>query len=75
MMKEIGEINFKIQDEGIPAFTCIVCVPFTYSITYGIELGFIAYIICKLFSGKAKEITLPVWILSVLFLTHLFIWR
>ncbi|MFC0323897.1 NCS2 family permease [Gallibacterium melopsittaci] len=54
--------------EATPAFITAAMMPFTYSITEGIALGFISYCIMKLFTGKAKEVSVPVWLIAVLFL-------
>jgi AGZA family xanthine/uracil permease-like MFS transporter len=56
------------MEEAIPAFLTIVMMPFAYSISDGIAFGFISYIIMKLVKGKAKEISIPMWIISALFL-------
>ncbi len=54
--------------EATPAFITAAMMPFTYSITEGIALGFISYCIMKLFTGKAKDVSVPVWLIAVLFL-------
>lgn len=68
MMKNAVNIEWDNMEIAIPAFLTIVAMPFTYSISDGIAFGFISYIALKLAKGKVKEITLPMWVISILFL-------
>ncbi len=54
--------------EGIPAFLCIIAMPFFYSISEGISMGVIAYVVMNLFAGKKEKITPVMYILAVLFI-------
>jgi len=56
--------------ELIPAFVTITSIPFTYSITTGIGLGFITYVLIKLLTGKLREIKPGVAAIAVLFLIY-----
>ncbi|HAS6244722.1 TPA: NCS2 family permease, partial [Vibrio vulnificus] len=47
--------------------TCLL-MPLTFSIAEGISLGFIAYAAIKLFSGKGRDVSLSVWIMSAIFI-------
>jgi len=67
MMSPITKINFNDYTEAIPAFLTIVMMPFAYSIAEGIVFGMVSYVILKAISGKFKDISLVMWILSVLF--------
>lgn len=71
MMGGIKEIDFETIDTGVPAFTTIAMMPFAYSITEGIAYGFVAYLICKVFAKKFKDINIATWILGVIFLAHI----
>ena len=74
MMSPIKKINFEDYTEGIPAFLTIVMMPFAYSIAEGIVFGMVSYVILKAISGKFKDISLVMWILSALFiLKYIFI--
>ncbi|MBR1831033.1 MAG: NCS2 family permease [Ruminiclostridium sp.] len=54
--------------ETIPAYLCIIGIPFFYSISEGIAIGIISYVIINIFCGKAKKINPVVYILCVLFI-------
>ncbi|MGB9725374.1 MAG: NCS2 family permease [Fervidicoccaceae archaeon] len=62
----------KLEDysELIPAFVTITSIPFTYSITTGIGLGFITYTIIKMLSGKFREIKPGIAVITLLFLIY-----
>ena len=68
MMSNIGKIDWADPEVAIPAFLTIVMMPFAYSISDGIGIGFIAYVFVKLIMRKAKDIHWLLWIVSVLFL-------
>ena len=68
MLENIGKIDFKNLIIAIPAFFVIVMMPLGYSITTGIEFGFIAYAIACLVSGKRKDASPMIYIFSVLFI-------
>lgn len=68
MMEPIVKIPFDDFSESIPAFICIIMMPLTYSISNGILLGMIAYVLMNLISGKFKKITPVMYILAVLFI-------
>lgn len=74
MLESIIKIPFNDFSESIPAFVCIIMMPLTYSISNGILLGMIAYVIINLICGNFKKITPVMYILAVLFiLKHIFI--
>ena len=68
MLENIGKIDFKDMVIAIPAFFVIVMMPLGYSISTGIQFGFITYVITSLLSGKGKEISPLVYIFSFLFI-------
>ena len=72
MMTPILEINFEDSTESIPAFICIIFMPFAYSIAEGITFGVLSFTLLKLVSGKIKEISLFTWILSAFLLLKIF---
>ena len=67
MLDNIGKIDFKDVVVAIPAFFVIVMMPLGYSISTGIQFGFITYVITSLVSGKQKEISPMMYIFSFLF--------
>ena len=68
MLENIGSIDWKDLMIAIPAFFIIVMMPLAYSITTGIEFGFIFYAIVNLYNGKAKEVSPIIYVFSVLFI-------
>ncbi len=70
MLSLIKEIPFARFEEGFPAFLIIVLMPLTYSISNGIGLGFIAYVLIMLLSGKIKEVPFLLYIISLAFATY-----
>jgi len=70
MMNSILEIDFNDLTEAIPAYLAIIGMPFTYSISEGIAIGFISYTLINVFSGKRKEKKIS-WIMYVLTLVFI----
>ena len=68
MLEPIVKIPFDDFTESIPAFVCIIMMPMTYSISNGILLGMIAYVLMNVVSGNYKKITPAMYILAVLFI-------
>ena len=70
MLTSVTKIDFDDLTEAIPAFIAIIAMPFLYSISEGIALGVISYVIINLVTGKAKEknISVLMYILAVLFI-------
>ncbi len=70
MLTNVVNIDFKDYSEAIPCYICIAAMPFFYSISEGISMGVIAYVLINLFTGKVKEkkISLLMYILAVLFI-------
>ena len=69
MLTSVTKINFDDMTEAIPAFIAIIAMPFLYSISEGISLGVISYVVINLVTGKAKEkkISILMYVLAVLF--------
>ena len=68
MMRTVREIPWDNLQEAFPAYLTIVGIPLTYNISWGIGLGFISYVVIKLFHGKAKDIHPLMWVASLAFL-------
>ena len=73
MMSEASEIDWSDVSQGFPAFMIVAGVPFTYSISAGIGLGFIAYVVVALFKGEASKIKPLMWIAALAFLVYFFV--
>lgn len=69
MLTSVTKIDFSDMTEAIPCFIAIIAMPFMYSISEGISMGVISYVIINVITGKAKEkkISLLMYILAVLF--------
>ncbi len=67
MISAVVDINFTDLTEAVPAYLCLLTMPLTYSISEGIAIGVISYVVINLISGKAKKIRPLMYILAVLF--------
>ena len=67
MMPSIKRIHWDDYCKSIPAFLTIILMPVAYSISDGILIGVIAYVATHAISGRFKEISIPMWVLAVLF--------
>jgi len=70
MASSLNEIDFNDFTEAFPAFITAVAMPLTYSISYGLALGFVAYTALKFLTGKGKEVHWVMYILSFLFILY-----
>ncbi|MFC2768662.1 MAG: NCS2 family permease [Mitsuokella sp.] len=73
MMSEVGKIEFQDFTDGLPAFLTIIMMPLTSSIANGFAFGFISYSIVKTLGGKAREVSLIMWLVSIAFIINLFL--
>ncbi|MEW6661602.1 MAG: NCS2 family permease [Bacillota bacterium] len=71
MMEPVMRIDFSNYLEAIPAFMAIVMMPYTFSIAEGIVFGILAYTLLHVIAGKTKEISLTMWVLTILFLAKI----
>ena len=69
MFEAVVELKFDKENlvESIPAYLCLLAMPLFYSISEGICLGVISYVVTKMACGKAKEVTPLMYVLAVLF--------
>lgn len=70
MLQQVTDIDWEDLEVAIPAFFLATMMAFTYSITVGMGIGFLAYVIIKSAKGKAREISPLLWIVGVLFLIY-----
>lgn len=70
MLSAIRDIDFTDLTEAVPAYLCVIFMPLAYSISEGIVLGLISYVVINLFAGKEnrKKITPLMYILAILFI-------
>jgi AGZA family xanthine/uracil permease-like MFS transporter len=64
----VARIKWEDLSEALPAFLTLVVTPLTFSIATGLSLGLLSYTLLKLGSGRSREISRLIWILSGLFL-------
>lgn len=69
MMTSVTKIDFSDYTEAIPAYIAIIAMPFMYSISEGIAMGIISYVVMNLVAGnaKSKKMNLLLYILAGLF--------
>ena len=67
MITAVAQIDFDDLTEAIPAYLCLLAMPLLYSISEGIAVGVISYVVINAVCGKAKKITPLMYILAVLF--------
>lgn len=70
MFSGISELNFNKEapEETIPAYLAILAMPLFYSISEGICLGIISYVVLNVVAGKAKKVNWLMYVLAVLFI-------
>ena len=73
MMSPVKDIDFADPTEGIPSFLCILMMVCAYSISDGIMFGILSYVIIKACAGKAKQISVPTYIVALLFVVKIII--
>lgn len=73
MMEPILKVNLSDFTEAIPAFLAIIMMPFAYSIAEGIVFSMLAYTIIKVLAGKAKDVSITMYVLAAIFLIRIFV--
>ncbi|MGX6961126.1 NCS2 family permease [Vagococcus xieshaowenii] len=73
MLSSFKEINWDNLDEAIPAFFASIFMGLSFSISYGIAVGFIFYVILKVIKGRMKEVAPIVWVITALFILNFII--
>lgn len=69
MFESVVELKFDTENlaETIPAYLCIIAMPLFYSISEGICIGIISYVVLQVATGKAKKVKPLMYILAILF--------
>jgi AGZA family xanthine/uracil permease-like MFS transporter len=70
MMAQITNITWTEFSSTLPVFLTIIVMPLTYSIANGIGAGFIAWVVLRSLSGKARSISWLLWVVAVGFLVY-----
>ena len=68
MTESIGRVEWSEFTEAVPAFVTLLATPLTFSIATGLSLGLISYTLVKVAAGKFREVSVVIWILTVLFI-------
>ena len=67
MTQSIAQVAWSDYTEAFPAFLTMLAMPLTFSIATGLSLGVIAYTVAKVGTGRFREVSAVIWILTVLF--------
>ena len=70
MFTLVKDINVADIEDGLPALLTMILMPLTYDITVGIGAGFISWVLIKVVKGKASEVHLLMWVISIAFLVY-----
>jgi len=70
MMKPFKDIYISDLSESVPAFITMIGIPLAYSISDGIMLGVISYTVINALCGKFSKVSVPMWILTILFVLN-----
>lgn len=73
MLSGLSKIKFDDMDQMVPVALMLIAMPISGSIGHAIGIGLIAYTILKLFTGRAKEVSVLTYVISVLFLIKFFL--
>ena len=73
MLQGLQNIDFNDIDQIVPVFIMLLAMPISGSIGHGIGLAMICYTVIKVFSGKAKEVSVLTYIISLLFIVKFFV--
>ena len=73
MIAGLKKIDFGDMAQGLPAALMLIAMPISGSIGHGIGLGLISYTVIKVFTGKAKEVSVLTYVISALFLVKFFL--
>lgn len=68
MMNNVRDIDWRDPAVALPAFLTVAMMPFTYNISFGIGFGLVSHVVIKVCTGKAKEISVATYVLTLIFL-------
>ena len=70
MISEVTEINWSDLLEGLPSFLTVAGIPMTYSMSSGIGLGFIGYVVVAVATGNIKKVKPLMWVAAIAFVIY-----
>ena len=68
MCGAVSRVKWSDFTDAVPAFLTLIGTPLTFSIATGLSMGLLSFTFLKLFTGRVREISPLIWVLSVLFL-------
>lgn len=66
MFRNIKEINFSDMKDAVPAFLTMILMPLTFSISTGLTIGFLSYLLIGILSGGIRKISVVMWVVGLL---------
>jgi AGZA family xanthine/uracil permease-like MFS transporter len=66
MFQTVGGLDLALIEDSLPAFITIVLIPLTLSITQGILWGFVLHALLYTLNGRAREVSMVLWMLAAL---------
>ena len=73
MMSGLKKIDFEDMSIGVPVALMMIAMPVSSSIGHAIGIGMVSYTIIKIFTGKAKEVSVLTYVISAIFLVKFFL--
>ncbi len=73
MLQGLKSVNFGDMDQMVPVALMLIAMPISSSIGHAIGIGLISYTVIKVFSGKAKDVSVLTYVISALFLVKFFL--
>jgi len=70
MVRNVSKIDWSDYSEAIPAFLIIMGIPLSYNIHDGLAMGFIAYPLIKVASGRGREVHWLMFVVATIFFTR-----
>ena len=70
MIAQVVDVDWNDPEVGIPAFLTIVLMPFSYSITVGIGIGFLAHVFIKVIRGHGRRVHALMYVVAALFIIY-----
>ena len=67
MAAPVKDIDWEDYSEAIPAFVTMLLMPLAYSISDGIMLGMVSYVVLNALTGKFRKVSVMMWVLAILF--------
>jgi AGZA family xanthine/uracil permease-like MFS transporter len=73
MLEPLGSLKFNKPEQVIPAAMTMACMVTGYSISAGLQWGILSYLLVKIATNKAKEVTAVVWVIGALFIVKMIV--